>query len=137
MTTAANPDVPYFDSTPKVSWVGNNIHVFQPNKYISMPLVPAPSLEPKVFNSNPAEYCSFVDSFDTLIAYNVSEPKRKLFFLLHYTKGPAHAPEQSCQYMTADQGYAKARELLEQTFGQKFQIAKACVDSLTIGPNLK
>ena len=38
--------------------------------------------------------------------------------------------------MPSDQGYAKARELLEQTFGQKFQIAKACVDSLTTGPTL-
>jgi len=38
--------------------------------------------------------------------------------------------------MPSDQGYAKARELLEQTFGQKFQIAKACVDSLANGPGL-
>ena len=30
-----------------------------------------------------------------------------------------------------------ARELLEQTFGQKFPIAKACVDSIVKGPQLQ
>ena len=33
-------------------------------------------------------------------------------------------------------GYTKARKLLQQTFGQKFQIAKACIDTLTNGPLL-
>ena len=124
MTTAANADVTSFDSTAKVSSLGNNVGVFEPNKYVSMPLVAAPSLEPKVFNGNPAEYRSFVDSFDALIAYNVPEPKRKLFFLLYYTKGPAHALVQGCQYMTAEQGYAKARELLEQTLVKSFKLLR-------------
>ena len=32
--------------------------------------------------------------------------------------------------------YTKARELLQQTFGQKFQVAKVCIDTLTNGPAL-
>ena len=38
--------------------------------------------------------------------------------------------------MPSDQGYIKARELLQQTFGQRFQIAKACIDRLSNGPTL-
>ena len=43
---------------------------------------PAPSLEPPVFDGNPMNYLNFVDAFDSLIAYSVPEPKRRLYFLL-------------------------------------------------------
>jgi len=56
------------------------------------------------------------------------------FYLLRYAKGPAHSLVKGCQYMNTDLGYTKARELLQQTFGQKFQIVKACIDSVTNGP---
>ena len=36
--------------------------------------------------------------------------------------------------MSEESGYDKARELLRQTFGPKFQITKACVDTITNGP---
>ena len=95
-----------------------------------------PALEPAIFRGNSANYCSFVDSFDALISYNVPEPKRKLFYLLQYTSGPANALVKGCQYLPADQGYAEARKLLQQTYGQKFQIAKACIDSIVNGAPL-
>jgi len=38
--------------------------------------------------------------------------------------------------MPVDEGYDKARTLLQQTFGQKCQIAKACIDCLTSGSTL-
>ena len=96
----------------------------------------APTLEPDVFDGNSASYRNFIEAFDALIFVNVPEPRRKLFYLLRYTKGPAHSLVKGCQYMDNALGYLKARELLQQTFGQKFQIAKACVDSLTNGPTL-
>ena len=95
-----------------------------------------PALEPPIVESNPASYCSFVDSFDALISYNVPEPKRKLFYLLQFTSGPANVLVKGCQYLPADQGYAEARKLLQQTYRQKFQIAKACIDSIVNGPPL-
>ena len=49
---------------------------------------PAASLEPEVFDGNPINYCSFIDAFEALIEYNVLEPKRRLYFLLQYTKAP-------------------------------------------------
>ena len=102
---------------------------------ILSPLI-TPLLEPDVFDGNPACYRNFIEAFDALISFNVPEPRRKLFYLLRYTKGPAHSLVKGCQYMDDVLGYQKARELLQQTFGQNFQIAKACVDSLTNGPTL-
>ena len=56
--------------------------------------------------------------------------------MLQCTKGPAQALVKECQYMPAEQGYNKARELLLQTFGQRFQIANACIDQLSNCPTL-
>ena len=57
-------------------------------------------------------------------------------YLLGYTKSPAHSLVKGCQYMDDNLGYTKAQELLQQTFGQKFQVAKACLDTLPNGPVL-
>ena len=110
----------------------------QPRVHNPVFIAPAysPSLEPPVFDGNPANYCNFVDAFNALIAYSIYEPKRKLFFLLQYTTSHAHALVKGCQHMPNDLGYVQARELLQKTFGQKIQIAKACVDSVTQGPVL-
>ena len=111
-----------------------------PNAAYQSPVILSPSvtplLEPDVFDGNPAYYRNFIEAFDALISFNVPKPRRKLFYLLRYTKGPAHSLVKGCQYMDDALGYLKARELLQQTFGQKFLIAKACVDSLTNGPML-
>ena len=97
----------------------NNIQsAAQPSAFIA--LAHSLSLEPPVFDGNPANYCNFVDVFDAMIAYNVYEPKRKLFFLLQYTTSPAHALVKGCQHMPNGLGYAQTRELLQKTFGQKF-----------------
>ena len=111
-----------------------------PNAAYQSPVILSPSvtplLEPDVFDGNPAYYRNFIEAFDALISFNVPEPRRKLFYLLRYAKGPAHSLVKGCQYMDDALGYLKARELLQQTFGQKFQIAKACVDLLTNCPML-
>ena len=78
-----------------------------------------------------------VAAFDALIAYSAHEPKRKLFFLLQYNIGPAHALVKRCQHMPNNLAYAQARELLQKTFGQKFQNAKTCIDSVTKGSVLQ
>ena len=79
---------------------------------------------------------SFIVAFDALIFFNLPKSSHKLFYLLRYTKGLTHSLVKGRQYIDNALGYLKARELLQQTFGQKFQIAKACVDSLTNGPAL-
>ena len=53
--------------------------------------------------------------------------------MLQYTKGPACDLVKGCQYLPGAEGYIKARNLFKNTFGQKFQIAKANIDSVVNG----
>ncbi|XP_078486486.1 uncharacterized protein LOC144744966 [Ciona intestinalis] len=76
------------------------------------------------FEGDPSEYCNFIDAFDTIVANKLSDDKHKLFFLAKYTKGSAGLLVQGCQHMPRNEGYQRARDLLQQMFGQKFQIAR-------------
>ena len=72
--------------------IGNASNLYVPPQNVSVfSSQPPPRLEPEIFDGNPANYKNFVDAFDALISYNVPEPRRKLFYLLRYTKGPAHS----------------------------------------------
>ena len=71
-----------------------------------------------MFNGSSAAYCAFFDTFDTLTGATLSLTKRKLFYFLRYTSGPANAPVKCCKYLRDDERYAKARQLLKDTFGQ-------------------
>lgn len=51
---------------------------------------PLPNQEPPYFDGNLAQYRNFVDALDTIISYQLPEPKLKLYFLLKYTRGNAH-----------------------------------------------
>ena len=55
-----------------------------------------PSLESQVFNPNPSNYFSFVDAYDTSIAFNAPESKRRLYSLQRYTTRPAYALVMGC-----------------------------------------
>ena len=82
-----------------------------PNAYQSPVILSpsvAPTLEPDVFDGNPAYYRNFIEAFDALISFNVPEPRRKLFYLLRYAKGPAHSLVKGCQYMDDALGQGSA-----------------------------
>ena len=114
----------------------NQFTSVHPNSRSIILTPPATSLVPEIFDGSPINYCSFTDAFEALIEYNVLEPKRRLYFLLQYTKGPVQALFKGYQYMPADQGYNKPIKMLQQTFGQRFQVAKACIDQLSNGSTL-
>ena len=94
---------------------------------------PAASLELKVFDDNPINYCCFIDAFEALIWYNVLEPKRRLYFLLQYTKGPAQALVKGCQYMPADQGY-KPEHSCSKPLGKDFKLQKLVLNDYLTAP---
>ena len=54
--------------------------------------------------------------------------------MLQYTKGPARDLVKGCQYLPGPEGYIQMRNLLKNSFGQKFQIAKVNIDSVANGP---
>ena len=98
--------------------------------------LPTFEVKPPVFDGNSEAYYNFTDAFDSLIDAQIKDPKLKLYYLLQYTKGVAHTLIQGCQYMPPDVGYLTAKRLLRDHFGQKLQVATACVNTVTNGPVL-
>ena len=86
---------------------------------------PTALLESEGFDSNPKNYYSFIDAFEALIEYNVLEPKHYLYFLLQYTKGPTQVLVYGVNTCHLIRVVIKPENCLQQTFGQRFQIAKA------------
>ncbi|KXJ10173.1 hypothetical protein AC249_AIPGENE3264 [Exaiptasia diaphana] len=82
------------------------------------------------FNGNPLEYHNFLRAFDTLIASKEPDYSCKLYYLEQYTVGRPQELVRSCLHMKPGDGYLKARDLLEQRFGDKYKMAMAHVDKL-------
>ena len=76
-------------------------------------------------------------AFETVIESNESDSGGRLYYLEQHTNGRAREIVRSCMYLNPEEGYSKAKKLLEARFGQKHNIAMAYVDQLTNGPYIK
>ena len=92
------------------------------------------STEVQVFNGDPANYCSFVRSFENLIESKTLNNNSHLYYLVQYTRGDIQDLMKSCLSMEPDASYLEARRLLRERYGQGYKIATALVDRLTNGP---
>ncbi|XP_066019649.1 uncharacterized protein [Pocillopora verrucosa] len=90
-----------------------------------------------VFSGDPLHYCAFIRAFETVIETRELDYAGRLYYLEQHTAGRAQELVQSCLYMKAEDGYVKAKKLLESKFGQKHKIAMAYVDKVTNGPVIK
>ena len=68
--------------------------------------------------------------FKALIENKELDPSSKLYCLEQFTSGRA-------QKLAQNQGYAKARYLLEKKFGQRHKIAIAHIEQMTKGAVIK
>ena len=93
-----------------------------------------PSTEVQVFNGDPANYCSFVWSFENLIESKTLNNNSHLYYLVQYTRGDVQDLMKSCLSMEPDAGSLEARRLLKERYGQGYKIATTLVDRLTNGP---
>ena len=65
------------------------------------------------------------------------EPGAKLQRLFEYCRGKAASIIQTCAMMYPLEGYARARKLLHDRFGNPHRIAEAWVTRVTAGPQVK
>ena len=100
-------------------------HIMLQQQRTSLPRQQVPK-----FNGDPLEYHNFLRAFDTLIASKEPDHSCKLYYLEQYTVGRPQELVRSCLHMKPGDGYLKARDLLEQRFGDKYKIAMAHVDKL-------
>ncbi|XP_038049665.1 uncharacterized protein LOC119723179 [Patiria miniata] len=89
------------------------------------------------FDGNPMNYWAFMNSFDSCVGNSSVSNGAKLNRLFEYCKGKAARVIQPCAMMKPSEGYAKARTLLKERFGNEFKISQAWVDRVCEGPVLK
>ncbi|XP_061882235.1 uncharacterized protein LOC133633659 [Entelurus aequoreus] len=89
------------------------------------------------FDGKILEYKSFIHSFEHMVESKTDNDRDRLQFLIQYTKGHAQKLIKSCEYMSPDRGYQKAKRLLKENFGHDFKIACAYLDKVQTWPQIK
>ena len=97
--------------------------------------LPKPSF--MTFDGDPLTYHVFMNSFDTSIHESSLPDATKLSHLMDLCKGKANAAIRSSALMEPTAGYAHARRMLRDRFGDDFKISQAWVSKLVNGPTVK
>ncbi len=95
-----------------------------------------PARDIPVFDGNPLEYRAFIRAFE----HGVEDRANKadsLYFLEQFTRGQPRELVRSCQHMVPERGYALAKELLHEHFGNEFKIAAAYTEKALAWPPVK
>ena len=92
-----------------------------------------PKAELMTFNGYPLEFWVFMRSFDNSIESVAIGDGAKLNRLFQYCKGEALKVIKYCAVMRPSEGYAKARVLLKERFGNGYQIFEMWVKKVTEG----
>ena len=86
---------------------------------VMMGALQAPKIELLDFTGDPMSYHSFIRSFEENVEKMLCDDGARLARLIHLCKGEAGRAIKCCSLMDPEQGYAWARRLLEQRFGDK------------------
>lgn len=89
----------------------------------------------KAFGGDALEYVSFIRAFEHNIESKIFNEKDKLYYLDQYTINDANKLVKSCMHM--EEGFSKAKQLLQKKFGGKYKIAEAFVKKATSWPEVK
>ena len=118
----------------------NLVHIIQEGQHQQRQLLDAmqiPKVELMTFDGDPLKYWGFIRTFDNNVERNTVDSGSKLSRLLQYTTGKAKMVIQSCAVMRPEEGYARARQLLEERFGNAFVITETWINKVTNGPAIK
>ena len=115
-------------------------HILQQGQWQQRQLINAiqiPEVELMTFDGDPLKYWGFIRMFDNSVEKDTVNSSSKLSLLLQYTSGRARAVIRCCDLMNPDMGYRRARELLQERFGNSFIITETWIDQVTNGPPIK
>jgi hypothetical protein len=86
------------------------------------------------FDGEPIHYWLFINQFDSSVGDTSVSDAAKLNRLMQYCTGRAAKILQPCALMPPTEGYARARELLRERFGNDYTISEAWLRKITEGP---
>jgi len=93
----------------------------------------APRVDLPKFSGEPLEYHPFIRAFEENVEKTLCDDGARLARLTQLCTGEAARVIRCCSLLPSEQGYAKARRLLKERFGDNFIIAELWVDRLTEG----
>ena len=97
-----------------------------------------PITEPDTFDGTDyLEYRPFIFSIERTIDERTTNASDRYYCLLKYTKGDARKLVKSCNHGDAAVAYEEARNLLEKTYGNKYQIANTYLEKLEKWNNIR
>lgn len=96
-----------------------------------------PKKEIPTFDGDPLQYIPFIRAFEHGIEQKTTNLKDQLYFLEQFTKGQPKDLVRSCQYMSSEKGYAMAKKLLKEHFGNEFKVSTAYMEKALGWPTLK
>ncbi len=91
----------------------------------------------QIYDGNPTRYHEWIRSFENLIETKTRNPGARLYYLVQYTSGNVKELMRSCLTMRDDLGYAEARRLLYERYGQSNRVATAIIQNIINGPPIK
>ena len=100
---------------------------------VMMGALQAPKIELLEFHGDPMSYHSFIRSFEENVEKMLYDDGARLARLIHLCKGEAGRAIKCCNLMDPKLGYARARRLLEQRFGDKHTITELWIKKLNEG----
>ena len=89
-----------------------------------------PNLEIPDFDGNPKDYHSFIAMFDKMVGKSNKPNKAKLTRLIQFTIDDAHKAIRPCLLMDENVGYANAREILHERFGDTHLVTQKLINDL-------
>lgn len=96
-----------------------------------------PPREIPCFDGDPLQYRAFVRAFEHCVEKNTTNRGDCLYFLDKYTRGQPRELVRSCQHMAPERGYAVAKDLLQEHFGNEHRITAAYREKVLSWPMVK
>lgn len=96
-----------------------------------------PKREIPIYDGDLLKYRLFIRAFENGVKKNTTNSCDRLYFLEQHTMGHAKELVRSCQHMHPDRGYAKAKALLEEHFGNYQKVASAYMKRALSRPPIK
>ena len=111
----------------------NSLEVLYRQQAVMMGALQAPKIELLDFPGDPMQYHAFVRSFEENVEKMLSDDGARLARLIHLCKGEAGRAIRCCSLMDPELGYARARRILEQRFGDRHTITELWIKRLNDG----
>ncbi len=89
------------------------------------------------YSGDPLQYWMFMQSYDHMVGNTSVSHAAKLNRLLQCCTGKAFKVTECCAMMDPVTGYAKARSLLKQRFGNDFRISESWIQKIVDKPAIK